>query len=45
MAAVAGPRQMFKEILMLIAGCGHHPHRHDPESGQMQQNDDGSGAP
>jgi hypothetical protein len=29
MAEVAVPRQMFQEILSLIAGSGRRPRRHD----------------
>jgi hypothetical protein len=37
MAEVAVPRQMFQEILSLIAGSGRRPRRHDREIGEMRR--------
>jgi len=37
MAEVAVLRQMFQEILSLIAGSGRRPRRHDREIGEMRR--------
>ena len=45
MAEVAVPRQMFQEILSLIARCGRRRHRHDRAIGSDTTDDDGRGVP
>ena len=45
MAEVAVPRQMFQEILMLIANCGRRRHQRDREMRSDATADDGRGTP
>jgi hypothetical protein len=44
MAEVAVPRQMFADILSLIARLGYRPPQHERETGAVATNDDGRGA-
>jgi hypothetical protein len=45
MAEVAVPRQMFQEILSLIARLGHRPREHQERGGSDATNYDSKGAP